>query len=97
MKTSTKPSYTIDKEIDKSIDLPRVRDDLLSNSNLSKRQVKIIYERFGFETTPKTLEQTADIFGCDKTKIQRLENRALRKMRLYVHDNKKEYKSLLYR
>jgi DNA-directed RNA polymerase sigma subunit (sigma70/sigma32) len=96
MKTSTKPSYTIDKEIDKSIDLPRVRDDLLSNSNLSKRELHAITERFGFNTTPKTLEETAVILGCSRSRIQQLEHYAFRKMRLYIHDNKKEYKLLLY-
>lgn len=54
------------------------------NKCLGAREAKIILLRFGFEGTPKTLEEIGKMFNVTRERIRQVEAKALNRIRGYM-------------
>ena len=63
--------------------------NLLSDVNLSDKEVKILMLRFGFDNNePMTLEKTGEVFGVTRERVRQIEAKAIKKIRRsrYIRD-----------
>jgi len=64
--------------------------------NLNEKEQKVILMRFGFDLDePKTLEQTGNVLGVTRERIRQIEEKALHKIRTFMHASGEEYRELL--
>ena len=68
---------------------------LINISNLSQREIDIIYLKFGIETqTPKTLSEIAEMYGFSRQRVYQIIKKSLDKIRISIKEEQRPKKDI---